>query len=100
MRVIIIGAGIGGMAAALSLRRAGSEVDAFEQASALREIGAGIQISPNATRILHRLGLAPVLREYGVRPLAIQIRRWTTAEFSRANFWGTNANALSARPIT
>ena len=76
MRVIIIGAGIGGMAAALSLRRAGIEVDVFEQAGALREIGAGIQISPNATRILHRLGLARVLHDYGVRPLAIQIRRW------------------------
>jgi salicylate hydroxylase len=76
MRVIIIGAGIGGLVAALTLRRAGIEVQLFEQSAALREIGAGIQITPNASRILARLGLANSMREYGVRPLAVQIRRW------------------------
>src|SRR5215470_9426576 len=76
MRVIIIGAGIGGLAAALTLRRAGIEVELFEQSAALREIGAGIQISPNASRILQRLGLANSMRQYGVRPLAVQVRRW------------------------
>lgn len=76
MRVIIIGAGIGGLVAALTLRRAGVEVEIFEQAVALREIGAGIQISPNGSRILERLGLTRSLRRYGVRPLAVQIRRW------------------------
>ncbi len=76
MRVIVVGAGIGGLVAALTLRRAGIEVEVFEQAAALRGIGAGIQISPNATRILHRLGLTNPMREFGVRPLAVQIRRW------------------------
>jgi 2-polyprenyl-6-methoxyphenol hydroxylase-like FAD-dependent oxidoreductase len=76
MRVIVIGAGIGGLTAALTLRRAGLEVSVFEQAPQLREIGAGIQISPNATRILHRLGLAEPLRRVAVRPLAIEIHRW------------------------
>jgi salicylate hydroxylase len=76
MRVIIIGAGIGGLVAALTLRRAGIGVEVFEQAKALREIGAGIQISPNASRILGRLGLADSMRQYGVRPLAVEIRRW------------------------
>jgi 2-polyprenyl-6-methoxyphenol hydroxylase-like FAD-dependent oxidoreductase len=51
MRIIVIGAGIGGLAAALTLGRSGFEVQLFEQASVLREIGAGVQISPNATRI-------------------------------------------------
>jgi len=76
MRIIIIGAGIGGLAASLTLRRAGFEVQVFEQAAELREVGAGIQISPNASRILHRLGLEQPMRRMGVRPHAIVIRRW------------------------
>src|SRR3984885_14257571 len=76
MRIIVIGAGIGGLAAALTLARSGFEVAVFEQASELREVGAGFQISPNATRILHRLGLEQPLRRYGVRPSAGVIRRW------------------------
>ena len=76
MRVIVIGAGIGGLAAALTLKRSGFEVQVFEQAAELREIGAGIQISPNAARILNRLGLEEPLRRFGVRPRAIVIRRW------------------------
>jgi salicylate hydroxylase len=76
MRIIVIGAGIGGLAAALTLRRAGLEVQLFEQAAELREVGAGVQISPNATRILYRLGLEEPMRRFGVRPLATVIRRW------------------------
>ena len=76
MRIIVIGAGIGGLAAALTLGRSGFEVRVFEQASELREVGAGVQISPNATRILHRLGLTESLRRFGVRPRAAVIRRW------------------------
>src|SRR5713226_1733521 len=76
MRIILIGAGIGGLAAALTLGRSGFEVQVFEQASEVREVGAGVQISPNATRILHRLGLEEPLRLFGVRPRAAVIRRW------------------------
>jgi salicylate hydroxylase len=76
MRIIVIGAGIGGLAAALTLRRAGLDVQVFEQAAELREVGAGIQISPNASRILNRLGLEEPMRRLGVRPRSIVIRRW------------------------
>jgi salicylate hydroxylase len=66
----IVGGGIGGLTAALSLLRRGFEVQVYEQASALGEIGAGVQISPNASR------LAGELASTGVRPLAWHQRRW------------------------
>jgi len=72
----IVGGGIGGLSAALSLLRAGHDVHVYEQAHALSEVGAGIQVSPNASRILHGLGLADELAELGVRPLAWHQRRW------------------------
>ena len=55
--VLIVGGGIGGMAAALALLRQGFDVDVYEQAAELREVGAGIQISPNGNRALDYLGV-------------------------------------------
>jgi salicylate hydroxylase len=72
----IAGGGIGGLSAALSLLDAGFDVHVYEQATALGEVGAGIQISPNASRILHRFGLAEELARTGVKPLAWHQRRW------------------------
>jgi salicylate hydroxylase len=76
LSVAIIGGGIGGTAAALSLLRAGIDVHVYEQARELREVGAGIQVSPNASRALHRLGLADKLAHLGVKPSAFHQRRW------------------------
>ena len=72
----MVGAGIGGLTAAVSLFRAGVDVEVYEQAPALSEIGAGVQISPNASRVLHALGLAGELERTGVRPVAWHQRRW------------------------
>jgi 2-polyprenyl-6-methoxyphenol hydroxylase-like FAD-dependent oxidoreductase len=72
----VIGGGIGGLAAGLSLLRAGFDVHVFERAAAPREVGAGIQVSPNASRVLHRLGFAEELARMGVRPVALHQRRW------------------------
>ncbi|BCJ45058.1 monooxygenase [Actinoplanes ianthinogenes] len=72
----MIGAGIGGLTAALSLLDAGFDVHVHERASALTETGAGIQLSPNATRVLHGLGLEKELALTAVRPLAFHQRRW------------------------
>ena len=74
--VAVVGGGIGGLAAALSLLRAGFDVRVYEQAAALGEVGAGINIGPNASRILHRLGLEAVLERIGVKPAAFEQRRW------------------------
>jgi salicylate hydroxylase len=57
----VIGGGIGGLSAALSLLQAGVDVQVYEQAPTLGEVGAGLQVSPNAARVLHRLGLADAL---------------------------------------
>src|SRR5437868_8149143 len=76
LEVAVIGGGIGGLSAALQLLKVGLDVHVYEQASRIAEIGAGIQISPNASRLLHRLGLKPAMDRVGVRPLAVHQRRW------------------------
>jgi salicylate hydroxylase len=74
--IAIVGGGIGGLAAAASLLRAGLDVQVYEQASALGEVGAGINIGPNASRILHRLGIAETLARTGIKPVTFDQRRW------------------------
>ena len=76
MNIGIVGGGLGGLTAAISLLQAGFDVHVYEQAHELAEVGAGIQVSPNASRVLHGLGLADDLARLGVRPLAWQQRRW------------------------
>jgi 2-polyprenyl-6-methoxyphenol hydroxylase-like FAD-dependent oxidoreductase len=66
MRAIIIGAGIGGLAAAIGLRRAGLDVAVYERAAALAEVGAGITLWPNAIKALRQLGLDDAIRAIGV----------------------------------
>src|SRR5215208_5546698 len=78
MRVLIAGAGIGGLTAALALRQAGFDAHVYEQARILREVGAGVAISPNAVKVLHRLGLAAALRTVGVVSHSIDSRDWQT----------------------
>src|SRR5512146_1070590 len=77
LSVAVVGGGIGGVTAALSLHRAGLDVHVYEQSSSVSEVGAGIQVSPNATRVLHGLGLGDDLAAMGVRPLALHQRRWS-----------------------
>ena len=74
--VIVVGAGIGGLTCALALLRRGIEVEVYEQAPELREIGAGVQISANGTRVLHALGLERALEAWAVRPQSKEIRHW------------------------
>ncbi len=71
--VIVAGAGIGGLTAALALARDGFRVTVIEQAERLEETGAGIQLSPNAARILIDLGLADLLRPHVVAPTALRV---------------------------
>jgi salicylate hydroxylase len=72
----VIGGGIGGLASALSLLQAGLDAHVYERAGKLSDVGAGIQVSPNASRVLHGLGLAGNLARVAVRPVALHQRRW------------------------
>jgi 2-polyprenyl-6-methoxyphenol hydroxylase-like FAD-dependent oxidoreductase len=78
--VIVVGAGIGGLAAALGLLRAGQRVRVFEQVAELGEVGAGLSITPNAGKSLVALGLGETLRRIGSRPPAGAIRHYATGE--------------------
>ncbi|RVX72524.1 hypothetical protein B0A52_03714 [Exophiala mesophila] len=79
LRVIICGGGLGGLGAAIALRHKGHEVIVLESALALSEIGAGIQIPPNSTRILDAYyGLGDKLRVQVAWPQKIAIKRYAT----------------------
>jgi salicylate hydroxylase len=77
MRAVVVGAGIGGLAATLSLRRAGHEVTLVEQTSRFTEVGAGIQLAPNATRVLRRLGVLDAVAAQAARPSRMSFRTWS-----------------------
>ena len=79
-RVLIAGGGIGGLTAALCLAEAGFEVALFEQSAEFGEIGAGIQLSPNCTRVLHHLGLEPALAASAFLPQGVEFRAWRSGE--------------------
>jgi salicylate hydroxylase len=74
-RALIVGAGIGGLTAALAIARAGFDVAIFERTPVLEEFGAGLQLTPNATRILGRLGALETVRARALAPSAIRIVR-------------------------
>ncbi len=79
-KILIAGAGIGGLAAASSLMKAGFDVEVYEQAPALAEVGAGIQLSANAMHVLRHLGLGDAISNVGVRPGAYVFRLHDTGE--------------------
>ena len=79
-KIVIVGGGIGGLTAALSLLKRGFDVEVHEQAPELKEVGAGIQVSSNGTRVLYALGLEDDLKRVQVLPSRRVIRHWSTGE--------------------
>jgi len=80
LKVLIAGGGIGGITAALVLRQRGIDALLFEQAEAFQQVGAGIQISSNAARILRTLGLGEAMARVAVFPDGRDYRAWDTGE--------------------
>jgi salicylate hydroxylase len=79
-RILIAGAGIGGLTAALACLRRGFDVEVYEQASELKEVGAGLQLSANGNRALYELGLERDLKRLSCEASGKEIRLWNTGE--------------------
>jgi salicylate hydroxylase len=98
-RILIAGAGIGGIVAALALLQRGFEVALYEQAAELHELGAGVQISPNGSRVLRELGLLPAMQAISSVPTAKEMRLFNTGQAWRVQDLGTNAEARYGSPF-
>lgn len=77
IRIAIVGGGLGGLSAAIALLQRGYDVHVYERAPELLEIGAGVHIGPNCTRILRSFGLGEALDQIGFRPSRSVFRRWS-----------------------
>lgn len=97
-QIAVVGAGIAGLTLALALARVGIHCEVFEQTRRMREVGAGVQLAPNATRLLHRLGLADRLRDAAVRPTAVEMRRWDDSRLLARTALGDDCEELYGAP--
>ncbi len=95
--IIVAGAGIGGLTAALALVQRGFRVTLIDQAQRLETAGAGIQLSPNATRVLIGLGLEQRLRTAAVAPWAVDVRTSRGKDLARIPL-GNDAGAIYGAP--
>ncbi|CAI4213176.1 unnamed protein product [Parascedosporium putredinis] len=75
--VIVVGAGLSGLASAIAIALSGHAVTVFEAAKELQEVGAGLQMTPNATRILRRLGIPTRFWEQAAEPTFVQVHRYS-----------------------
>ncbi len=97
-KVLIAGAGIGGLVAGLALLQRGIDVEIFEQASELRELGAGVQLSANGTRVLIALGLAQPMQAIASEPAGKQIRLFSTGRTWKLFDLGASSRADYGAP--
>jgi salicylate hydroxylase len=103
----IVGGGLAGLATAHALARFGIQAEVFEAAPALGEIGAAVNVAPNATRALVAIGLGEKIAAVANSSPGIYTRNMQTGEFlefndrrkTAARFWRANSKSLRARPI-
>ena len=80
LKIIVAGAGLGGLAAASNQMKVGHDVTIFEQAPELSEVGAGIQLSANAMHVLNHIGLGEAITKVSVKPGAYVFQTYDTGE--------------------
>ncbi len=97
-RVLIAGGGIGGIVAALALLQRGFTVEVYEQATTLQEIGAGVQISSNGSRVLSALGLQSAMEAIAAVPIGKQVRLFNTGQTWKMFDVGTVSVEKYGRP--
>ncbi len=101
LRVVIVGAGLGGLGAAISLRQRGFEVEVHERAPNLGEVGAGLQLGPNAVKVLDAMGLAEPLRKNTFEPGNRLTLNWNDASLrNRAATRGADVHNYGAPYLT
>ncbi|RDW77695.1 FAD protein-3 [Coleophoma cylindrospora] len=86
MKIIVVGAGLGGLGAAIALLLAGHDVEVFEAASEIGEVGAGIQILPNSSRVLQSWGMHDMLDKHATKPKQVNFLGWKGNHISHMNF--------------
>jgi salicylate hydroxylase len=96
--MVIAGGGISGLGAALRCAAAGADVRLFERAPAFTEVGAGIQIGPNVTRILQAWGLDAALQAVAAYPAQLQVRQAHCGQVTGQLRWGADALARYGAP--
>jgi salicylate hydroxylase len=97
LRIALVGGGLGGLAAAIALSRRGFDVRIFEQSNEIKEVGAGITLTPNAVKILYALGLEAGIKKHGFEPESMVTRNWNTGHpLSRVESKGITADRFGA----
>jgi 6-hydroxynicotinate 3-monooxygenase len=96
--IAIVGAGMGGLAAAAALQRVGIEVDVYEQAEQFARLGAGIQVGCNAMKVLRTLGLEQRMRQQSFYPRSWNNRDWRTGEVKFDMIFGESAEQKFGAP--
>nr|OQO28035.1 hypothetical protein B0A51_02836 [Rachicladosporium sp. CCFEE 5018] len=86
LKIIVVGAGLGGVGAAIALLLAGHEVQIFEAASEIAEVGAGIQALPNSSRVLQSWGMKDSLDRYSTKPSRVNMLGWKGNLISHMDF--------------
>src|SRR3954470_7689167 len=101
LRIVIVGGGIGGLTAAVALRQRGFEVEVHERSAKLEEVGAGLQVGPNAVKVLYALDLKEQLHRNAFEPTNMVSLKWDDASLrSRAPFKETTIEKYGAPYMT